>query len=159
VQNIELNEFRSVLRRFEREINVHLREKGCCSGLTMSQCHVLLAISEHKHITTVGLSEELAMNKGNLSKIIESLVKLGFVKRVQSKEDRRYSKLEITKKGKARSAGINKSANAHYKNVFKNIPQWKHKEIIENLSILTLAFNAEENEMLKNENKEENCCT
>lgn len=158
MQNIELNEFRNVLRRFEREINVHLREKGCCSGLTMSQCHVLLAISEHKHNSTVGLSEELAMNKGNLSKIIDSLVKMGFVKRVQSKEDRRYSKLVITKKGKARSAGINKSANAHYKNVFKNIPQWKHKEIIENLSILTLAFNAEENEMLKNENKEDSCC-
>lgn len=125
----------------------------------MSQCHVLLAISEHKHITTVELSELLAMNKGNMSKIIDSLAKLGFVKRVQSKEDRRYSKLEITKKGKAKSAGINKSATTHYKNVFKNIPQWKHKEIIENLSILTLAFNAEENEMFKNENKEETCCT
>jgi DNA-binding MarR family transcriptional regulator len=158
LQGIELNEFRRVLRRFEREINIHLRDKGCCSGLTMSQCHVLLAISVHKHVTTVELTEELAMNKGNLSRIIDSLVTAGFVKRAQSKEDRRYSKLEITSKGKAKVAEINKSANEHYRKVFKNIPGWKHKEIIENLSVLTLAFNTEENEMLKSERKENQCC-
>ncbi len=158
MQSIELNEFRRVLRRFEREINIHLREKGCCSGLTMSQCHVLLAISEHKQVTTVELTEELAMNKGNLSKIIDSLVTLGYVERTQSKEDRRYSKLEITQKGRTKSKAVNNSSNAHYRSVFENIPEWKHKEIIENLSILTLAFNAQGNEILKEEKKGDSCC-
>jgi DNA-binding MarR family transcriptional regulator len=159
MKSTEINEFRRVLRRFEREINIHLRDNGCCSGVSMSQCHVLLNISEQKETTTVELSKELAIDKSNLSRIIESLVKLGYVDRVASKEDRRYSKLKVTAKGKSKSIEINKSANSHYQKVFQNIPEWKHKEIVENLTMLTLAFNAEENILLKDENQEDTCCS
>ena len=159
MKNFEINEFRRVLRRFEREINIHLRDQGCCSGVTMSQCHVLLAISEQKEPSTVELSKELAIDKSNLSRIIDSLVKLGYVERIASKSDRRYSTIKITSKGKTKSVNINKSANAHYQKVFKNIPEWKHKEIVENLTMLTLAFNAEENILLKNEDEENKCCS
>jgi len=158
MKSSEVNEFRRVLRRFEREINIHLRDKGCCSGITMSQCHVLLTISEEEGTTTVNLSKELAIDKSNLSRIIDALVKLGYVERLASKKDRRYSKINITSKGKSKSVEINKSANAHYKKVFENIPEWKHKEIVENLTMLTLAFNAEENMLLKKEEEGETCC-
>lgn len=154
----EINEFRRILRRFEREINIHLRDQGCCRGLTMSECHVLLAISEQKETTTVELSKELAIDKSNLSRIIDVLIKSGYVERITSKKDRRYSKIRITSKGKTKSNEINKSANVHYKKVFENIPDWKHKEIVDNLTLLTLAFNAEENLLLKKENKEDTCC-
>ena len=158
MNNNEINEFRRVLRRFEREINIHLRDNGCCSGVTMSQCHVLLSIYEKKETTTVELAKDLAIDKSNLSRIVESLVKLGFVERITSKKDRRYSKLRITTKGKSKSIEINKSANSHYRKVFENIPQWKHKEIVENLTLLTLAFNAEEDLLLKKEEDEDTCC-
>lgn len=158
MKNTYINEFRRVLRRFEREINIHLRDKGCCSGITMSQCHVLLTIYERKKTATVELSKELTIDKSNLSRIIDSLVKLGLVERVTSKKDRRYSKIQVTAKGKSKANEINRSANIHYRKVFENIPEWKHKEIIESLTMLTLAFNAEENILLKNENQEDTCC-
>lgn len=158
MKNTDINEFRRVLRRFEREINIHLRDKGCCGGITMSQCHVLLAIYDQKGTTTVELSKELAIDKSNLSRVIESLVKMGLVERVTSKKDRRYSKIRVTAKGKTKANEINKSANTHYSKVFENIPEWKHKEIIESLTMLTLAFNAEENILLKNEDQEDTCC-
>lgn len=158
MKNVEINEFRRVLRRFEREINIHLRDDGCCSGLTMSQCHVLLTIYEQKETTTVDLSKELAIDKSNLSRIIDSLVKLGYVERVIAKNDRRYSQIKITDKGRLKSSEINKSANSHYQKVFKNIPEWKHKEIVENLTLLTLAFNAEENLILSKVVEEDTCC-
>ena len=158
MQSAEINEFRRVLRRFEREINIHLRDEGCCRGVTMSQCHVLLSIYEQKETSTVDLSKELAIDKSNLSRIIDSLVKLGYVDRVASKKDRRFSKIIVTAKGKSKSIDINKSANSHYRKVFENIPEWKHKEIVENLTMLTLAFNAEENILLKKENDVDTCC-
>lgn len=158
MKNAEINEFRRVLRRFEREINIHLRDKGCCSGVTMSQCHVLLAIYEKNETTTVELSKELAIDKSNLSRNIEYLVKAGFVERITSKKDRRFSKLKVTAKGKSKSNEINKTANSHYRKVFENIPAWKHKEIVENLTLLTLAFNAEEDLLLKKEEGEDICC-
>jgi len=159
MKNFEINEFRRVLRRFEREINIHLRDNGCCSGVTMSQCHVLLTIFEQKETTIVDLSKELAMDKSNLSRIIDSLVKSEYIERNPSKNDRRYSKIKITPKGKSKSSEINKSADTHYRKVFENIPKWKHKEIVENLSLLTLAFNAEENILLKDANQEDTCCS
>jgi len=154
----EINEFRRVLRRFEREINIHLRDKGCCSGLTMSQCHVLLTIYEKKETTTVELSKVLAIDKSNLSRIVDFLVKQRYVERVTSKKDRRYSKIKITSWGKSKAVQINKSANNHYTKVFEHIPEWKHKDIVENLTLLTLAFNAEENLQLKKEEDEDSCC-
>lgn len=153
-----INEFRRVLRRFEREINIHLRDNGCCSGVTMSQCHVLLAVYELEDTTTVELSRELAIDKSNISRIIDSLIKLKYVERVASMNDRRYSKIIISKEGKSKANSINKSASAHYKKVFENIPGWKHKEIVENLTLLTLAFNSAENILLKKENQEDLCC-
>lgn len=158
MKTAEINEFRRVLRRFEREINIHLRDKGCCSGVTMSQCHVLLAIWEENETTTVELSKELAIDKSNMSRTIDSLVKYGYVERLTSKKDTRYSKLKITIKGKSKAVLINKAANKHYKKVFENIPEWKHKEIVENLTLLTLAFNAEENALIKKEEQEDTCC-
>lgn len=158
MKSSEINEFRRVLRRFEREINIHLRDKGCCSGVTISQCHVLLTIQEQKETTTVELSKELAIDKSNLSRIIDSLVKLGYVERITSKNDRRYFTLKTTAKGKTKTNEINKTANKHYEKVFENIPEWKHKEIIENLTLLTLAFNAEENHILNSEEGENTCC-
>ena len=120
----------------------------------MSQCHVLLTIYEQKETTTVELSKELAIDKSNLSRLIDFLVKQRYVERVASKKDRRYSKIKITAKGKSKAVQINKSANDHYTKVFENIPEWKHKEIVENLTLLTLAFNAEENTLLNIEEEE-----
>jgi DNA-binding MarR family transcriptional regulator len=124
----------------------------------MSQCHVLLTIYEQKETTMVELSKELAINKSNLSRIIDSLVKLRYIERVPSKKDRRYSKIKVTAKGKSKSSEINKSATTHYRKVFENIPEWKHKEIVENLTLLTLAFSAEENILLNKEDQEDTCC-
>ena len=84
-------------------ITIHLRDKGCCSGITLTQCHVLLTISEQKETTTVDLSKELAIDKSNLSRIIDSLVKLGYVERIIAKNDRRYSQIKITDKGRLKS--------------------------------------------------------
>jgi DNA-binding MarR family transcriptional regulator len=83
---------------------------------------------------------------------------MNYVERVASNDDRRFSKITVTATGKSKSSEINKAANIHYQKVFENLPEWKHKEIVENLTMLTLAFNAEENLLLKIDNQEDSCC-
>ena len=67
-------------------------------GLTAEQYVILKAIHENAKISPSQLSEILAKNKSSTTRIIETLVKNGFIQRQQNKSDRRSHALVFTLK-------------------------------------------------------------
>ena len=131
--NIQL--FRRTLRKFERLTQIF--NESCCQEVTVAQCHVLLEIEHLKITTTIELAKQLLLDKSTLSRTIEALVIKGLVKREKYPNDRRFTKLLLTDKGKTICNKINDENNKKYNNAFQRLAQERRNEIIMNFEVLT----------------------
>lgn len=113
--------FRSDLRKFER-LN-QLTNMTCCSGITVAQCHVLLEMEKLGETTTKELSENLKLDKSTLSRTISGLKKKGLVKRSDYSQDRRFTILNLTKKGKDKCESLNKYNDYLFSIVFEGLSE------------------------------------
>ncbi len=121
------------LRRLERMLAI--QEEGCCSKVTLAQCHTLLEMEQSGSTTTTGaLAEALSLDKSTLSRTIDQLAKSGHISRKIDPKDRRYTILKLTKKGQAECDSINATANRQYGEIFSTIPEAQHVEIGRSLS-------------------------
>jgi MarR family 2-MHQ and catechol resistance regulon transcriptional repressor len=74
--------------------------------LTQSQFGVLEALLHLGPLCAKDLALKLLRSKGNLTLVLENLEKAGLVARVRRDEDRRYQTVALTRKGRARIAGM-----------------------------------------------------
>jgi len=68
--------------------------------ITINQILLMIQIDYKSDISQVELAEILFKDVASITRMIELLVKEGFVVRTENKEDRRKKDLKITKKGK-----------------------------------------------------------
>lgn len=68
--------------------------------ITESQFYVLDSLYHSGPLTQKNIGEKVFRSGGNITLVIDNLEKLGYVKRVRGKEDRRYFTIHLTKSGK-----------------------------------------------------------
>ena len=69
-------------------------------GLSVPQCDVLTTLTEQEGITQQLLAERLYVTKGNISGLIDRLVRAGLVERRPSRDDKRSHAIYLTEEGK-----------------------------------------------------------
>ena len=126
--------FRKVFRRVER-LNNSLTS-GCCTAVTMSQCHTLLEIEEMNETTLVGLADNMKLDKSTVSRTIEGLVQQGLVERTPHPIDRRYVLLKLSCAGEEVCGQINKDADEIYFKAFQHIASDRWNIIIRSIEEL-----------------------
>lgn len=137
---MNLAEFRKNLRYLERIIEKQRETGADCCGVTLTQCHAILAIGNANNQTISDLTKRLDLDKSTVSRTINSLVKKDIVKRSPDSKDRRYLLLNLTQKGKKTFAEINDYANQKYNEIFSYIPKEKHQQILESFSFFVRAL-------------------
>jgi DNA-binding MarR family transcriptional regulator/GNAT superfamily N-acetyltransferase len=92
-----------IIRRFNRfytrEIGVlqeHLLESQC----SLTEVRVLYELAHREHLTAVELCRDLGLDRGYLSRMLQSFETQGWIKTAPSPEDRRKAFLSLTAKGK-----------------------------------------------------------
>ncbi len=147
-ENIKL--FRERVRQIEQRMGLSQRNDIQCCGVTMAQCHALLALGDRKELSLVELAGMLGVDTSNLSRTVDSMVKAGLLNRLLNPQDRRYVSLTLTDEGKKAFHTIEHLFNAYLTRVFELIPEDKHFQIMESLDMLTRA--------LEQCGKEYRCC-
>ena len=138
--NETIQKFRGILRQLEAEIERNLSEETQCCGVTLPQCHLLIETGNRKSASLGELADALELDKSTLSRTVESLVQRGFVKRDEDATNRRKVSITLTHEGTAKADTINTNCNDFYAEVFSNIPEEKHEQITESLSLLAGAM-------------------
>lgn len=113
----EVRSFREALRRFERLIDVQLRDSGGCGGVSLAQCHALLEIETLGQPALNDLAQSLGLDKSTLSRTVEGLVRMDLVTRAANAADRRSVQLSLTEKGMEACARINRENDALFTRV------------------------------------------
>jgi len=116
-----VRKFREILRGFERELE-HQNNSSCCCGVTVSQCHALMELSESDHMNLNQLSEQLAIDKSAVSRTIETLVTKQMVERNIPKQDRRSTELKLTSTGINVCRQINQVNDDYYSKLLEKVP-------------------------------------
>jgi DNA-binding MarR family transcriptional regulator len=113
--NQTIKKFREIIRRFEREIFV--QSSGCCSGVTLAQCHTLMEIESKNKESVTELAKTLGLDKSTVSRTIDGLVNVGLVDRTIPAENRRMSTIQLTEAGKNICNSINCNNDQYYSEV------------------------------------------
>jgi DNA-binding MarR family transcriptional regulator len=137
VDNLTIQNFRKNLRRLQRKLFGQLEGDAICCGVTMAQCHVLLAIEEKGLTTVTELAAELELDKSTLSRTVDSLVGDGLVRRETNAGNRRSQHISLTPQGEEATAGINEQWNSYFLSLFAQIPKTKHEAVLEGISLLS----------------------
>ena len=88
-----------LISRLMSEMEAEAFEKDGFSNLSMRQMHYLEIIAQLDQPTFSELAEKLAVSKPSVTAIVQKLIKLGYVKKVQSQEDLRVYHIVLTIKG------------------------------------------------------------
>jgi len=142
--------FRERIRQVQQKLGWSQRNDIQCCGVTMAQCHALLAMGGRKEMSIVELAGILDVDTSNLSRTVDNMVKAGLLNRVLNPEDRRYVSLSLTDEGKKAFDTIEHLFNAYLTKVFELIPEDKHRQIMESLELVAGA--------LEQCGKEYQCC-
>ncbi len=132
----DVKQFRAGLRALEREIGDQIKKDVTCCGVRQDECHTLMELDDENEMSLKDLSERLDTDKGNLSRTIDRLVKIGFVRRAGSPSDRRQVLVSLTEKGRIKAASIHEICNPEYQELFSYIPEEKHDAVIEGIKLL-----------------------
>jgi DNA-binding MarR family transcriptional regulator len=140
ISNESIKQFRKSFRTLHRKLAEQLEGDSICCGVTVAQCHTLLAIEERTHTTITELAVELELDKSTLSRTIESLVVMGLVNRETNTDNRRSQHIRLTGDGEKTVAGIHDQWRSFFASLFAGIPKSKHAVVIEGLSLLANSF-------------------
>ena len=86
------------------------------ANITGYQAKYLLAVFNAEGISQDGLAKRLFINKSNVTRQVGALEDAGYLKRVQSADDRRVMMVYTTEKGKAIIPAI-REANARWREI------------------------------------------
>jgi DNA-binding MarR family transcriptional regulator len=82
-------------------INYYINKRANKFNLNIHQVHILKILYNNEGINQEELTDISKSDKVTISKLLDGLVKEGYVKKRQNEEDRRIKNLYITKKGES----------------------------------------------------------
>jgi len=157
VEKNEIRRYRKALRQFQRLVGVQLR--GCCCGVTLTQCMVLTEIEEHGHMTMGQLVSNLKLEHSTLSRTVDSLVSNKLVARLRDDSDRRLIWIRLTAEGVSACKEIHRVNDQHCLDVFEHIAPTERALVIRYFETLMQAYLDKETSMDEmNGPAAANCC-
>lgn len=76
------------------------RDRICCHDISVTQCHALEALAERGPQRSLALADALRLDKSTTTRVVDALVRKGYVERAPDPDDARAVSLKITRSGR-----------------------------------------------------------
>lgn len=83
------------------------RDKICCYDISVTQCYALETLSEKGSLRSQALAEILMLDKSTTTRVVDALVRKGYVTKQTDVDDARALALTVTSRGRALYEKIN----------------------------------------------------
>lgn len=137
-----IDEVGDMVKKLVRVFQLFERDQIKMFGVTTSQCYCLLELLKTEKLTMYELSQKMNLNTSTVTRVIDNLVRDGFIERDRDEKDRRVVVIQLTGKGRDTAVRLNESINRYYKKIIENIPEGNLGTILNSVSILQSAFEA-----------------
>ena len=123
----------------EQQIRSRLRKKF---NITLPQFDVLAELERHKEAQTMtSLSRHLMVSNGNITGVVDRLVREGFVQRLGSASDRRIQYINLTNKGRRAFDRMAKANEEWIAELFSGLTHTEVKQLSEQLHYAKACIN------------------
>lgn len=139
-ENCCVEDVGDLVRKLVRTFQLFERDQIKIYGFTSTQCYSLLEIWKSESISMSELSEKMNLNSSTMTRILDNLVRDGYILREKSEEDRRLVLVSLSEKGKDSAVELNETVNAYYKKIIMNIPNGQLEEVLTSANVLVDAF-------------------
>lgn len=105
-------------------------------NLTVPQSYTLLAVLEHEVITMNELSSVYKVSQTTMTRMVDNLVRNGYLERTRDEKDRRVVNVQLTKKGTEISYQLKQSLRQLGEAIFSKIPADKRDQVASSLYLM-----------------------
>ena len=134
-----------ILLREVARLHAHSQREqvACCNGTTSTQCLILTEVGRNGPMTLADLGRRTSLDKGWLSRAVETLVQQGLLTKALGDADRRTIRIALSPAGQTRYQQLNETLNAHAQRVMARIPPAEREQVAHALARLYQALQAE----------------
>lgn len=104
-----------------RLYQVRDREKICCHDVSVTQCWALEVLVEQGALRSQALAEALMLDKSTTTRVVDALVRKGYVERTPDLHDRRAVTLRVTRSGRGLYERINRGLVAEQAELLRGL--------------------------------------
>lgn len=130
--------FQIMTRRFG------LLNKNCCqvgsAEISLVQSHILYELLRKDRPSMQEVAETLGMDITTFSRQIQTLVKMGLVKKTPLPQDKRVTQLSLTTEGKNVAAKIDAEMNQYLNDVFAHMSEFERDMVVNSIKLLNDAM-------------------
>lgn len=112
-----VNNFQSI----KRQIATKNHEAAKDLGITLSQTGVLFLIKHKKCLGVTEIANVLGISKSAATQLVDGLVENHFLTRKEDKNDRRFTKIELTEKSKKHLTIIRNKTFENFSTIFETL--------------------------------------
>lgn len=76
------------------------RDRICCHDVSVTQCHALEILVERGPLRSMALADALRLDKSTTSRVVDALVRKGYVEKAVDADDARALSLRATRRGR-----------------------------------------------------------
>jgi MarR family transcriptional regulator, organic hydroperoxide resistance regulator len=138
--NCCVEEVGEVVQKLVRVLQMFERDQVKPYGFTSTQCYVLLEILKVQSLTMNELSDKLNLNSSTMTRVIDNLVRDGYITRTRDEVDRRIVLVSLTNEGIEAAKTLNESVNNYYKKIIAGIPEGQVDNVLNSVNLLLDAF-------------------
>src|SRR5215467_15455784 len=134
-----------VLLRNVARLHAHSQRElvASCHGITSTQCLILTEVGRSGPMTLADLGRRTSLDKGWLSRAVESLVQQGLLTKALGDADRRTIRIALSPAGQRRYQQLNETLDAHAERVMARIPPEERDQVTHALARLYQALQSE----------------
>jgi DNA-binding MarR family transcriptional regulator/GNAT superfamily N-acetyltransferase len=126
---------RAFNRFYTRRIGL-LREGLLDTPFSLTQARVLFEIAHQPGTRSASLAAELGLDPAYLSRLLASFEQRKLVRRVQSREDRRVNRLQLTAKGRAVFARLDSLSRVQSAEILAGLPAGRQQRLVESMAAI-----------------------
>jgi MarR family transcriptional regulator, organic hydroperoxide resistance regulator len=115
------------------------RETVCCGTVTVPQCIALQELLQSDNDVS-GLTGRLGTSMSTVTRLLDGLVKKGWVDRVRDSKDRRRVLVALTDPGRKQAESLKERTDEVVKAVLSKIPEDKHDQCLESMQLIHSAM-------------------
>jgi MarR family transcriptional regulator, 2-MHQ and catechol-resistance regulon repressor len=93
--------FHAALNDLLRIYQYRDRDRICCHDISVTQCHALELLVERGPSRSQALAEALRLDKSTTTRVVDALVRKGYLERLADADDARAVQLRPTRSGRA----------------------------------------------------------
>jgi DNA-binding MarR family transcriptional regulator len=110
------------------------RSEITCCGISVSQCYVLETLHTHGALTMNELAEKMYLSVSTVTRVVDELVKKGFVQREEDPADRRIRVIDLTRQGEAAFQKSWQNVLHSERTILEHFPA-EHRELLINFLV------------------------